>query len=125
MIVSSMCYSQTYPDSIKRNIIEVGMRYQAIKANYDSALVELQQREEEISALKRLINVERREFQTDRDLFNRELGITRTSKNEALRQLSKREKRRFVIGPSVTYGISDFGLGINVGLSLTYKLISF
>lgn len=125
MIHSLPSYSQIYPDSIKRNIIEVGMRYQALIADYDSAMVELQQREEEINALKRLIEVERREFNTDRQFYERELGVTRTAKNEAIRQLSKREKKRFSVGPTVSYGISDAGLGLNVGIGLTYKLISF
>lgn len=101
------------------------MRYQALIADYDSAMVELQQREEEINALKRLIEVERREFNTDRQFYERELGVTRTAKNEAIRQLSKREKKRFSVGPTVSYGISDAGLGLNVGIGLTYKLISF
>lgn len=125
MIVSSMCYSQTYPDSIKRNIIEVGMRYKTLQANYDSAMVELTQREEEITALKKLMENERLEFETDRKFFKRELGITKTAKNEALEVIKRNNKKHFVIGPSVTYGISDFGLGLNVGISLTYKLISF
>ena len=70
--LSSAC-SQTYPDSVKRNIIKVGMRYDSLQAVYYSTLAELKQRELEIQKLEQMLSTQRSKnelLQTISDLRN-------------------------------------------------------
>lgn len=125
LTLSSQACSQTLADSIKRNIIEVGMRYDSLRHSYQLAIVELEQREAEIKQLNRVIQLERQEFETDRRFYERELGITKKHLKETLTTLSKKRKQRFIIGPYTGVGLSSLGFSPNIGIGLTYKLISF
>jgi hypothetical protein len=121
----SGCYSQTLADSIKRNIIEVGMRYDSLKRNYELVLSELKQREAEINQLNRVLEIERLEAKTNEEHLTQGLEISKSAMFEAIDLLKKQGKKKFVFGVTGGYGINDNGLGVMIGLGLTYKLVSF
>ena len=113
--------SQTLADSIKRNIIEVGMRYDSLRKNYATALEELAQREAEINQLHRVLDTERVAANAKQDFLNQSIEIKDKAITQALGKLRSMQKKKFVVGPYVGYGITNQSLGVSFGVGLTYS----
>lgn len=125
LIASSSVCSQTFPDSTKYNIIEVGIRFDSLISTHKSTLLELEQRERELAQLQRVLEVERMEAKQKEDYLNEKLLITESSLTKSLKTINSMSKKKFTVGPFVGAGMTDNSIGATFGFGITYKLFSF
>ena len=125
LTASLSCYSQILPDSIKRNIIEVGIRYDSLSRLFLQTIQELEQRENQINQLTKVLESERALHRIEREKSEQSLLISKDALGEAFTKIRQLKRKKLAFGAQFGYGIGNNGLGVNIGIGLTYIIFRF